>query len=1133
VSIEVALFHRTEYLYDRAIELGPQTVRLRPAPHTRTPVLAYSFRPEPSGHFLNWQQDPQGNYLARLVFPEKTDRFVVTVDLIVDMAVVNPFDFFLEPEAERFPFCYDDGLESELAPFRRLAPAGPLLTKFVKNIDAKADRTIDFLVELNRQVQQLIRYVIRMEPGVQTPEETLAKREGSCRDSAWLLVQVFRRLGIAARFASGYLIQLAPDQKPIEGPAGPTADFTDLHAWCEAYLPGAGWVGFDPTSGLLAGEGHIPLACSPEPRSAAPISGAIEKCESTMRHEMSVRRVKESPRVTRPMKEEEWQRLLAVGERVDRDLAAGGVCLTLGGEPTFVAASDPDGDEWKTDALGPTKRKYAGRLLRRLADRFASGYFLHYGQGKWYPGEQLPRWAFGCYWRKDGEPIWRNPELFATDDKPNAALTIDQSRWFMIRLAETLQLDPSFCIPGYEDTWYHLWKERRLPANVDPLQSELKDPMERARLARIFEKGLADVVGFALPLRPAESGSVRWETGPWFLRSERMYLLPGDSPMGYRLPLDSLPWVIEADYPYVHERDPMAPRPPLPTRQRLSYSPPRRTVRQSVAAQRGELMRYRDHARRKPKPGKSDPTVIRTALCVEVRGGLLHVFMPPVETAEDYLWLVAAVEDVATELKQPVVIEGYTPPVDERLKHLSVTPDPGVIEVNVHPAGCWDELVCNTHTVYDEARAVGLVTEKFLMDGRHVGTGGGNHIVVGGPTPAESPLLRRPDLLKSLVAYWHNHPSLSYLFSGLFIGPTSQHPRVDEGRDDATYELEIALRTIAENKSPAPWFADRALRDVLVDVTGNTHRAEFSIDKLFPPDSASGRRGLLELRAFEMPPHPRMSLAQQLLLRGLISKFWREPYDETLIRFGTRLHDDFMLPFFVANDFADVLEDLRREGYAFEPGWFDALHEFRFPLIGKVAYRGIEIELRHALEPWHVLGEDAVQGGTARFVDSSVERLQVKIDGSASPRHQLVVNGTVVPLRATGQQGQYVAGVRYRAWQPPRALHPTIPVDAPLVFDLVDTWNNRSAGGCTYHVTHPGGRSYDTLPVNANEAEARRRARFTPFGHTPGTEIPVEQAVSLEHPLTLDLRRVRRSVKSVQAELFETSARGDGSLVKE
>ncbi len=1110
MSIEVALHHRTEYRYDRFISLGPQVVRLRPAPHSRTPVRSYSLTVEPASHFLNWLQDPQGNYLARIVFPERTNTLTVTVDLVADMAVINPFDFFLEPGAEKFPFAYDPALEHELAPFRQTLACGPLLKEFLGGIDRTQSSTIDFLIAINVKVQQHIRYIVRLEPGVYTPEETLERGQGSCRDTAWLLVQLLRQLGFAARFASGYLIQLVADQKPLSGAAGPSADFTDLHAWCEVYLPGAGWIGLDPTSGLLAGEGHIPLACSPDPLSAAPISGSVEPCETVMRHEMSVRRIAEAPRVTKPYDDAAWHRLVALGERVDRELAARDVRLTMGGEPTFVAAADPDAPEWNTEALGPTKRHYAGRLLRRLADRFATGPLLHYGQGKWYPGEQLPRWAFSCHWRSDGEPVWQDQSLLAADGDSDATLGPEASRRFATRLAERLQVDPGLCVPGYEDKWYYLWRERRLPVNVDALKSEVRDPQERARLARVFEQGLSNVVGFALPLRRVGLGDARhWQSGPWVFRPDTMFLLPGDSPMGYRLPLDSLPHDGAGDYPYPYPQDPTEPRGRLP-----SYAGLRRFAENGRATLPHAALtgpQRREQVPLKPQPGQPDASLVRTALCIEVRGGLLHVFMPPTETAEDYLELVAAVEAVAAESAQPVVVEGYPPPFDPRLVQFSVTPDPGVIEVNIHPAAHWPDLVRTTTALYEEARACELVTEKFLLDGRHVGTGGGNHVTLGGASPADSPLLRRPDLLKSLIGYWHNHPSLSYLFSGLFIGPTSQHPRIDEGRDDATYELEIAFKALDAIKSPLPWTSDRVFRDILIDMTGNTHRTEMCIDKLYTPESAGGRRGLLELRAFEMPPDARMSLAQQLLLRALIAWMWREPYDRPLARYGTRLHDEFMLPYFVANDFADVLDDLRRAGTAFDPAWFAAHLEFRFPLIGKVAYRGIEMELRTALEPWHVLGEDGGPGGTARYVDSSVERLQVHIDGATGARHRLVVNGRIVPLRATGRQGEYVAGVRYRAWQPARALHPTLPVDAPLVFDLFDTWNERAIGGCTYHVAHPGGRNYERFPVNANEAETRRRARFFPFGHRPGIALPVESRPSDEHPVTLDLRRPAES----------------------
>ncbi|HWJ54835.1 MAG TPA: transglutaminase family protein, partial [Vicinamibacterales bacterium] len=629
--------------------------------------------------------------------------------------------------------------------------------------------------------------------------------------------------------------------------------------------------------------------------------------------------------------------------------------------------------------------------------------------------------------------------------------------------------------------------------------------------------------GYALPLARREDPDApagwRWRSSPWSFRSEHLFLLPGDSPMGYRLPLDSLPPIAEGERDTLIAPDPFETRPPLPPargRAAAAAAPvatvpaprPGEPATTDPGWRRQAIQRPATEGEPAPRRADAAPSIVRTALCVEARDGRLHVFLPPVRTAEDYLDLIAAIEATADALQVPVILEGEPPPDDPRLTHVKVTPDPGVIEVNLQPAASWRALSDHTTTLYEEARQTRLGTEKFLVDGRHTGTGGGNHIVVGAATPADSPLLRRPDLLRSLVGYWHNHPSLSYLFSGMFIGPTSQHPRVDEARGDQVHELEIAMAQIDHAADgPAPWLVDRVFRNTLIDVTGNTHRAEFCIDKLYAPEGGSGRQGLLELRAFEMPPHARMSLAQQLLLRALIARFWDAPYRRAPVRWGTELHDRFMLPHFVAGDFADVIGDLNEGGFAFEAGWFAPHHEFRFPRVGAVAYRGVHLELRHALEPWHVLGEEAAGGGTARYVDSSLERLQVKVDGLIDGRHVIAVNGRAVPLHPTGTRGEHVAGVRYRAWQPPHALHPTIPVHAPLVFDVVDTWTGRSLGGCTYHVSHPGGRSHDTRPINAYEAEGRRLARFLATGHTPGPIELVRTPRQPDHPFTLDLRR--------------------------
>jgi uncharacterized protein (DUF2126 family)/transglutaminase-like putative cysteine protease len=1137
MAIRVALNHKTVYRYSRPVWLSPHVIRLHPAPHCRTPILSYSLKVKPTEHFINWQQDPYSNRLARLVFPQKTSELAVEVDLIAELTVVNPFDFFLEKYAEEYPFRYDPVLLRELGPYLEAQVPGLRLQSILRQFRHEKVRTIDFLVALNQDLQRRIKYIIRMEPGIQTPEETLRLQSGSCRDTAWLMVQLLRNLGLAARFTSGYLIQLAPDVKSLDGPSGAERDLTDLHAWAEVYLPGAGWIGFDPTSGLLAGEGHIPLACSAEPVTAAPISGlfstddesivdiepgleeAASKAKDEFEFSMSVTRIQEDPRVTKPYTDGQWAEIEALGHQIDLDLQAHDVRLTMGGEPTFVSIDDMDGEEWTTAALGPTKYRRGDELIRRLRDRFAPSGFLHHGQGKWYPGESLPRWAIGLYWRRDGQPVWRDPTLIADEAAPKQ-LTPETARIFAERLAERLAIDPKYALPGYEDTWYYLWKERRLPTNVDPFDSKLENPEDRARLAQIFEQGLGKVVGYALPLRRDyyTDGTAAWASGAWFFRPERMYLIPGDSAMGLRLPLDSIPWVSPSEYPHIYEQDPMAPRGPLPDRDALSRQarlPASPGLREAQGVREQVLepgpVRRRDRQRREvadlaPAQGESAPWIIRTALCTEVRGGALRVFMPPQRYLEDYLELVAAVEDTAADLGQPVLVEGYTPPHDSRLHHIKVTPDPGVIEVNMHPACSWDALVANTNALYEEARLSRLATEKFMLDGRHTGTGGGNHIVVGGPSPADSPLLRNPSLLRSLIAYWHNHPALSYLFSGLFVGPTSQAPRVDEARNDQIYELEIAFQQVPADRCP-PWLVDRIFRNILVDATGNTHRAEFCIDKLYAPESASGRLGLLEMRAFEMPPHARMSLAQHLLLRSLIARFWKEPYSDPLVRWRTEVHDRFMLPHFVGQDLEDVVYDLNRAGYPFRSQWFAPHLEFRFPRYGSIEQRGVELELRQAIEPWNVMGEEQVAGGTARYVDSSVDRLQVLVNGMTDPRHVVTCNGRRVPLHPTGTNGQFVAGVRYRAWQPPSCLHPTIGVQAPLVFDILDTWAGRSIGGCTYHVAHPGGRGYDRFPVNAYEAESRRISRFFKFGHTPGPMIAGEEKINRDFPFTLDLRR--------------------------
>lgn len=1095
MSIRVAIHHKTEYKFDRPVNLSPHVLRLKPSPHTRTPVHQYSLQVEPKQHFINWQQDPFGNFLARLVFPGKTRKFSVEVSLVVDLVSINPFDFFLEEYAENYPFEYPKQLRKELAPYFEIVDDGPLLKAWVDGVSRDEKRMVDFLVGLNAQLRKDIDYNVRMEPGVQTCEETLELGRGSCRDSAWLLVQILRHLGLAARFVSGYLVQLTSDEKSLDGPSGPEQDFTDLHAWTEVYVPGAGWIGLDPTSGLFAGEGHVPLACTPDPVSAAPIEGATDKCEVEFHFINEVTRVREDPRVTKPYTEEQWRQVLALGEQIDVALKDGDVRLTMGGEPTFVSIDDMDSAQWNTAALGEHKRERAEVLLRRLWKRFAKGGALHYGQGKWYPGEPLPRWALSGFWRRDGEPVWADPKWLADPTEPGEAGE-DQAETFAKGLAKRLQVPVKHVQPGYEDGLYYLWKEGTLPPNVDVLVNKLANSLERKRLRRLFERGLDKVVGYALPLA-WDPVAEKWVSSQWEFRRANMYLIPGDSPMGLRLPLDSLRWEEERKRQQDHPADPFADKQHLPGGVSNRYSwfeesqPERHGVQEQDLADDSE---------------QDENFFVRSAICFEPRDGHLHVFMPPITQLAHWLDLVQAIEATAAGTGQPVVLEGYPAPHDPELLRFSVTPDPGVIEVNIHPANTWQQVVENTEALYEEARQARLGTEKFMVDGRHTGTGGGNHVTLGGASPADSPMLRNPQVLASLLRYWQNHPSLSYLFSGMFIGPTSQAPRVDEGRDESLYELEIAMQQTPPGEVPSPWLVDRLLRNLLVDVTGNTHRAEFCIDKLYSPDSPTGRLGLVEFRGFEMPPHPRMALVQNLLLRALVARFWEAPYEQSLVRWGTELHDRFMLPHYVARDVQDVTGDLQRWGYDFRNDWLDPFVEFRFPRYGTMNIDDVELELRFAIEPWHVLGEEVTGQGTARFVDSSVERLQVRVRGMTDSRHFVACNGRRVPMRCTGERGEFVGGVRYKAWNPPSGLHPTIKVHAPLRFDLVDAWSKRSMGGCTYHVEHPGGRNSEELPVNAFAAESRRLARFWQHGHSAGEIDPPPEEPSGDYPYTLDLR---------------------------
>ena len=1076
--MRLLLRHRNRYRYERPAALGPHDVRLRPAAHAKAKIETYALHVQPACP-LHWQQDPAGNHVARLTFRagERVPMLDVLVEMAVDIRPVNPFDFFVNPRCEHVPFSYPEEVARELAPYLdRSDPAyrgGPHLEGFLRDLPREG-RTVDFLVAMNAAAHSRLRYVIREEAGIWSPEQSLAEGRGSCRDSAVLLIAALRSRGLAARFVSGYLVQLTDEGMIPDEPRGVGRDVVDLHAWAEVYLHGAGWVGLDGTSGLLCGEGHIPLACAAHPAAAAPMVGTSDVVGDAS-FEMTVERLGHEPRPTAPFSEETWTALRTAGERTDEALARLGVELTVGGEPTFTSRLHPQAPEWNEAALGPTKWEQGLALANALRARLAPGGVLLHRFGKQYPGESLPRWALDIVSRRDGTPLTRADGVPA----PGSA-TLAGAQRLLDAIASKLGVAASAAQPAYEDPWHYVQEEALLPAGVDPHAADLKDPEQRRRLARVLDRDLRREAGYVLPLGAREGG---WRTDRWTFRRERLYLVPGDSPVGLRLPLDSIdgepaPLPEEPGYP-----DPQDPRRADETKQakvaaRADAPPPRRPV--------------------------------RTALCVEPRDDRMYVFLPPLTSARHFCELVQAVDDAASALDLRVILEGYPPPKSPDLMHFAVTPDPGVLEVNIPPTRTSSEHIALLETVFDAALRVGLTSERHQLDGRPTGTGGGNHITLGGATPLASPFLRRPDLLASLLAFAQHHPSLSYLFTGLFVGPTSQAPRIDEARHDSLYELEIALaRAHASRESPEPpppWLCDALFRNLLVDVSGSTHRTELCIDKLFDPATPHGRQGLVELRAFEMPPHVRMAVAQGALVRALVASFAHAPYQGPLVRWGQVLHDRFLLPTWLWRDFEDVLAHLERAGVGLPAEAYRAFLEHRCPVIGALQAGDVHLELRNAIEPWHVLGEEAAPSGTARYVDSSMERVEVRVDGLVAERHGVTVNGCSLPLRATGRAGEHVGGVRFRAWAPPHSLQPHLGIHHPLLVEVVDTWGRRSLGACEYHVWHPEGRAFEAPPLTRFEAAARRSQRFTQ-GTLSAHPVTVRPAPAHpDAPYTLDLR---------------------------
>jgi len=1084
--VRVLVQHRSRYVYPRPALLGPQVVRLRPADHARAAIESYALHIAPE-HRLHWQRDPVGNRLARVTFKagQTVTALELTVELAVDVRPINPFDFFVDDRAKQVPFRYPDRLDSELAGFLDVQdPAyrlGRLATELLKVLPAAGD-TIDLLVAMCSAVHQRIAYVIRDEPGIWTPEETLVNGRGSCRDSAVLLVALMRARGIAARFASGYLIQLADEGMIPDEPRGVDRDVVDLHAWAEAYVPGAGWIGLDATSGLLTGEGHIPLACSATPANAAPLTGTSDVAADAVEFSTTIMRLGHEARPTAPYPEPVWHDLLAAAERNDATIAAAGLEVTVGGEPTFTSRTPDSEASWDAGALGPEKWERGRALADRLRDKLAPGGLVLHRMGKHYPGESMPRWALDVIAHRDAM-LWPHRDL---------ALDLNAGKQLARAISDALGVIPQWQ-PAFEDPWEALRAEAALPPSLDPRGANLDDPEERKRLARVLDRGLGREVGWVLPIAKTFAG---WHSDRWELRREHLFLVPGDSPIGLRLPLGSI----------------LGGTPPPVWTDAPAFEDPRTG---DTAQPRIEKVA--------PKPFGPVP---RTAIAVEPRDGALWVFVPPLGSFADFCTLIGAIDRARVATGVDCSIEGYAPPPSPRQLKFAVTPDPGVLEVNLPPVASSRAAAELHQTVFDAALACGLTAERYLLDGRAAGSGGGNHITIGGPTTAKSPWFAKPELLASLVGFAQHHPALSYMFTGLFVGPTSQAPRLDEARHDALANLSLALPRLFEH--PPAWEVDALLRNLLVDIAGSTHRAEISIDKLYDPGTPFGRQGLVEMRAFEMPPHPRMAAAQVALVRALVAAFTAAPYRHAPVRWGECLHDRFLLPYFLWRDFEDVLAYLAAHGAALPAPAFTPFVELRCPLVGALAIGDARLELRNAIEPWHVLGEEATQAGTSRYVDSSVERVEVRTIGIDPERYAIVAGGVNLPMRAVAGRDVQVGGVRFRAWAPPHALHPHFGIHHPLRFD-VDMWNERAVAAATYHVWHPEGRAFAAPPLTSVEAAARRAQRFTTGDPAPWPVSAIATTPDPEQPYTLDLRRYSAGSPMPRAEDWSTSGLEPGS----
>lgn len=1117
MSTRVAIEHTIEQRFDRAVRMSTQWLRLRPAPQTRARICAYSFAVRTQPSFVNWMRDPFENHMARLDLPEPVTRLALQIELICELEPVNPFDLLVEPYAAQYPFAYPPQLQKELAPYLHMAEPGPGLAAWLSELQLSEGPTIARLEALNQRVRRARnttadaeashndRHMARVGHADHADhadhtdhtdmEKVVTDGARSHWALAWLLTLSLRHAGLAARFVSGYRVSLLEVDEADEADA---ADRVNLHAWSEVYLPGAGWIGLDPDAGLFCTETYIPLASAAEPLRAQPIVGYVEACEETQLETLRVRRL--VPRARGALLDPtQWQDVRALGAYVDADLAAQGLKPSLALSFSLVTqqAAVP---EWQNLALGSSKRSMAETLLRGLQPRMAAGGVPHQGQGEWYAGETLPRWRLACYFRSDGQPLWRDPALLAESSQPGSA-TSSAARAFTEALAAILRIDARAVVPAYEDALHALWNARVAPA---PAAGELEDPERRRALADRLSQAHDAPVGYVLPLR-RDHVAGGWSSGGWTFRRDRLYVIAGESCLGYRLPLDSLSLETQDAIEAQLERDPFADPSPLHGLQPAAPAPA--PVTDAL-------------------PGR----VPSTALCVEARAGHLHVFLPPLYDVAHYIELIAAVEAAARQCGQRVVLEGYEPPDDPRLRRILLEPEAGALRLTLPETHAWLDHVRDLQLAYAEAERIGLHTERvgYFDDDLRL-SAGPSCVTVGGARPIDSPFLTRPEVLRALVAHWQRHPSLSYFFSGHVIGSSGSASRPDDGRDEALYELSIGLEHLPAADSGALWQVHRALRHLLSDPSGDAKRAEFRIDQLYPPERASRRMGRLGIQSFATAPDAQLASLQSLLVLGLLGRFARHPDALQLCRWGEALRDRFMLPAVLFSDLREVLEDLGAHGYPFQLAWFEPLLALRFPLLGSVQIGAITLALHPAHEAWTLLAEELTANGMARFIDSANERLQVSLSGLPPARYRLVCNGRPVPLQPLATDGEYVAGVRFKASNPPSTLHPTLPPVDALVFDLIDTWTGRVVGGCTYYPARPistwPGQSTGTVSapppggprVQPQRLQAppvsfvvqQRAGRFVPRGSGIARAVAPSAERDGRKPYLLDLTRPR------------------------